>query len=314
MQTLLCNTSSSLLRCCKIQIRLGTEQYTHREVRSKKFARKNQCFLRVAFFGDLETANFPEKLPWLFFPLNERFPNCVFRGVFITTSTFTPRCGTVGIRCVDGVQLARMERWSYVVRTMNRSLQGLALGAVAVAAGYLYTNPVQLDKMKTWNDINREYRKAEKILTTWYRRVKREAWDLLKPREWKSLVKYANKVKKNHIRWLRSLHWRSCLSSLRRGSRARNWISTLQKMPQTQQKRLIIYSDEDIWSRWLRALSLDFSDQFDFHSDVEGQRICSNRLKPTKNSSVKHKCKSWREIAACPYLFSHERPCRQTPP
>ncbi|GAM27480.1 hypothetical protein SAMD00019534_106560, partial [Acytostelium subglobosum LB1] len=34
------------------------------------------------------------------------------RGLFITSSSYTPRATTIGIRTVDGEQLRRMERWA----------------------------------------------------------------------------------------------------------------------------------------------------------------------------------------------------------
>jgi hypothetical protein len=68
-----------------------------------------------------------------------------------------------------------------MVRFTNRCIQGAALSAVAAAATYVYNNPLQLEKIQTWKDIDREYKKAEKVVAGWYRRAKREIWDLIKP-------------------------------------------------------------------------------------------------------------------------------------
>jgi hypothetical protein len=59
------------------------------------------------------------------------------RGVFITTSTFSPRATTIGIRCIDGEQLQRLEKRAYRRRWKVRLLK--VLGAL-MAGAFLFVD------------------------------------------------------------------------------------------------------------------------------------------------------------------------------
>ena len=55
------------------------------------------------------------------------------RGLFVTTSTYTPRARTIGIRTMDGKELDARERLFRRLGTANRLLLVLALGVVGVS-------------------------------------------------------------------------------------------------------------------------------------------------------------------------------------
>lgn len=44
------------------------------------------------------------------------------KGIFITTSYFTPRCTTIGIKTIDGVELKRMENYAIIRNRYKRIL------------------------------------------------------------------------------------------------------------------------------------------------------------------------------------------------
>jgi hypothetical protein len=56
-------------------------------------------------------------------------------GIFITTSTFTPRATTIGVKTIDGTQLRRMER---TARVRGLLRMGSLIGGGVVGLGVLY--------------------------------------------------------------------------------------------------------------------------------------------------------------------------------
>jgi len=74
--------------------------------------------------------------------------------IFITTSTYSPRANKIGIKCIDGSQLKRLERWSYVQMLFRWTFYVLvSMEALHSVYIYIYYPKEFLIYKKKWKDF-----------------------------------------------------------------------------------------------------------------------------------------------------------------
>uniref|UniRef100_A0A6B2LML5 Restriction endonuclease type IV Mrr domain-containing protein n=1 Tax=Arcella intermedia TaxID=1963864 RepID=A0A6B2LML5_9EUKA len=82
-----------------------------------------------------DVAKFKEVLNLNYIPIS--------RGLFVTTSTYTPRATLIGIKCIDGEELKKWEKWSRKVYWIRMLLKLCFLLAMMVAL-YIYLYEPQM--------------------------------------------------------------------------------------------------------------------------------------------------------------------------
>jgi len=85
------------------------------------------------------------------------------RGIFITTGTYSPRAGYIGIRTIDGEQLNQLEKWSYVFSTIRTVTILCIFGTLCLATYYYYDHPN--DFHKHYNIVEKNWKKLVRFVT-----------------------------------------------------------------------------------------------------------------------------------------------------
>jgi hypothetical protein len=110
------------------------------------------------------------------------------RGIFITTSTYTPRATTIGIRTIDGTQLRHLERGALWINISRKLFWLGALGFVGYSAYVHQDRLKKLNSLEEWKKVPKEvqkqsvyYQKQAKRSWQQWKKWAYEQWDKIKP-------------------------------------------------------------------------------------------------------------------------------------
>ena len=181
-------------RIVNLYKKLGKWNVKHDVTLIDKFGNKSQIDVVYGLFFKryIECKNYSDAVPLEMVAKFKEVLNLnkipLRRGIFITTSTYTPRATTIGIRTIDGAQLAALERGAIWINISRKLFWLSAIGLIGYSA-YLHQDRLKkLNSLEEWKKLPNEAKKqatfyekqATKSWITW-KRWAIEQWDKIKP-------------------------------------------------------------------------------------------------------------------------------------